>query len=79
MARIEVIAPKADSPLIRSLARHLAEKGPESEKLRATLREHLQPESNAKGGLLKLLRHPAVVGEDIIAERPFAPARKVDL
>lgn len=79
MARMEVIAPKADRPLIRSLARRLAEKGPEAQKLRATLREHLQPQSTAKGGLLRLLRHPAVVGEDLFPERPFTPAREIDL
>lgn len=79
MARFEVLGRDADRALIRSLARRLAEEGPEAERLRTVVSEGVAGETPRKGGILEALRRSPLVGEDVIPPRPFEPGRKVDL
>ena len=79
MARFEVLGRDADRALIRSLARRLAEEGPEAERLRTVVSEGVAEETPRKGGILEALRRSPLVGEDIVPPRPFEPGRKVDL
>ncbi|MDE0172502.1 MAG: hypothetical protein OYH76_01585 [Defluviicoccus sp.] len=79
MARFEVLGRDADRALIRSLARRLAEEGPEAERLRTIVSEGVAGVTPRKGGILEALRRSPLVGEDVIPPRPFEPGRKVDL
>ena len=79
MARFEVLGRDADRELIRSLARRLAEDGPEAERLRAAVRQGIVDEPARKGGILEALRSSPLVGEDAVPPRPFETGRKVDL
>ena len=79
MARFEVLGRDEDRKLVRSLARRLAEDGPEAERLRTIVRQHVAVEPPRKGGILKALRRSPLVGENIIPPRPFETGRKVDL
>ena len=79
MARFEVLALAADRELIRSLARRLAENGPESVRIRATVRRTISGELQHKGGILDALRRSPLVGADLNLLRPAAPGRKVKL
>jgi hypothetical protein len=79
MARFEVLGLDADRKLIRSLAKRLADGGPDSAPIRATLRRAVSGEPPKKGGILSALRRSPLVGEDLDLRRPVATARKVDL
>ena len=79
MARFEVLGRDTDRELVRSLARQLAEDGPEAGRLRTIIRQHVAGEPPRKGGILKALRRSPLVGEDLIPPRPFETGRKVDL
>ena len=79
MARFEVLGRDADRELIRSLARRLAGEGPDSERIRATVRLSISAESSKKGGILNALRRSPLVGADLDLSRPLTPGRKVDL
>jgi len=79
MARFEVLGLDGDRDLIRSLAKRLAANGPDSSRLRATVRRTLSGEPPKKGGILKALRRSPLVGADLDFERPVTPGRKVDL
>ena len=79
MARFEVLGRDADRELIRSLARRLAEDGPQAERLRAALTSGIAGSRPRKGGILEALRRSPLVGADAIAPRPFEPGREVDL
>jgi hypothetical protein len=79
MARFEVLGLDADRDLIRSLARRLAEDGPDASRLRSTVSQTMGGEPPRKGGILAALRRSPLVGADIPAARPFEPGRKVDL
>ena len=79
MARFEVLGRDADRELIRSMARRLAEDGPQAERLRAAVRHGIADEPRRKGGILEALRRSPMVGEDAVPSRPFEPGREVDL
>jgi hypothetical protein len=79
MARFEVLGLDADRNLIRSLARHLAGDGPDSARIRATVRRSIAGEPPKKGGILDALRRSPLVGADLDLERPVTPGRKVEL
>lgn len=79
MARFEVLGRKTDRELIRSLAKCLAEEGPESDRLRVSIRRSIEGEAPRKGGILRALRRSPLVGADVIPPRPFETGRKVDL
>ena len=79
MARFEVLGREADRALIRSVARRLAEEGPEAERLRSVVSQCVAGGVPRKGGILEALRRSPLVGEDVVPPRPFEPGRKVDL
>ena len=79
MARFEVLGLDADRELIRSLARRLADNGPDSARIRATVRRTVSGEPPKKGGILSALRRSPLVGADLNLKRPVVAGRKVDL
>lgn len=79
LARFEVLGLDADRELIRSLAKRLAEHGPDAVRIRATVRRTISGERATKGGILKALRRSPLVGVELNLERPIATDRKVDL
>jgi hypothetical protein len=78
MARFEVLGLDADRELIRSLARRLAE-GPDSARIRATVRVSISGESSKKGGILDALRRSPLVGADLDLNRPLTPGRRAQM
>jgi len=79
MARFEVLGLNTDRELIRSLARRFADNGPESARIRATVRRIVSGEPPKKGGILNALRRSPLVGADLSLKRPVLAGRKVDL
>ena len=79
MARFEVLGLDADRELIRSLARRLADNGPDSARIRATVGRTVSGEPPKKGGILSALRRSPLVGADLNLKRPVMAGRKVDL
>ncbi len=79
MARFEVLGRDADRDLIRSLARRLAEDGPDASRIRAAVSQTISGEPPKKGGILAALRRSPLVGAYLDLTRPFTPGRAVDL
>jgi hypothetical protein len=79
LARFEVLGLDADRQLIRSLASRLAGDGPDSARIRATVRLTIAGEQPKKGGILNALRRSPLVGADLELNRPPTPGRRVDL
>ena len=79
MARFEVLGLDGDRDLIRSLARRLAEDGPDASRLRAVVNQTISGEPPRKGGILEALRRSPLVGADIAPVRRFEVGRKVEL
>jgi hypothetical protein len=78
MARFEVLGLDSDRALIRSLARRLADNGPDSGRIRATVRRTISGDPPKKGGILNALRRSPLVGADLDIKRPPTAGRKVD-
>lgn len=79
LARFEVMGLAADRKLIRSLAKRLAEDGPESKRLRATVSQTLTDQAPRRGGIYAALRRSPMVGASIKVRREITQGRKVDL
>src|SRR3954454_25095516 len=79
MARFEVLGLDGDRDLIRSLARRLAENGPDASRLRAVVNQTISGEPPRKSGILESLRRSPLVGADIAPVRRFEAGRKVEL
>jgi len=79
LARFEVLGLNDDRDLIRSLARRLAEEGPEAKRLRAAVSQTIAGEPPKKGGILAALRRSPLVGADLDITRPREEGRKVDI
>jgi hypothetical protein len=79
LARFEVLGLNADRELIRSLARRLAEGGPETERLRAAVSQTIAGEPPKKGGILAALRRSPLVGADLDLTRSREEGRKVEI
>ena len=79
MVRFEVLGLDVDRGLIRSLARRLAEEGPEAARLRAAVSRTIAGQPRKKGGILEALRRSALVGADLDLKRPREAGRKVGL
>jgi hypothetical protein len=79
LSRFEVLGLAADRKLIRSLARRLAEDGPESKRLRATDSQTLAEEAPRRGSIYAALRRSPMVGAGIKVRRATTSGRKVDL
>lgn len=79
LARFEVLGLDGDRDLIRSLARKLADDGPDAAEIRATLNQTISDEPPKTGGILAALRRSPLVGADLDFSRPHVEGRKVDL
>jgi hypothetical protein len=79
MARFDVLGLDADRELIRSLAKRLADNGPDPARIRAAVRRAVSGEPPRKGGILSALRRSPLVGADLNLKRPVVAGRKVDL
>jgi hypothetical protein len=79
MTRFEVIGRDADRELVRSIARHLAEGGPEADRLRAVVSQAISGEPPRKGGILKALLASPLVGSELDLARSREDGRKVDI
>lgn len=79
LKRFEVLAPEADRDLIRSLARQLAEEGPEADEARQAVRALVLGEPPMSGSILAALRRSPLVGVDLDLTRPREEGRQVDL
>jgi hypothetical protein len=79
MTRFEVIGCDADRELVRSIARHLAEGGPEADRLRAAVSQAISGEPPRKGGILKALLASPLVGSELDLARSREDGRKVDI
>jgi len=79
LARFEVLGRDADRDLIRSLARRLAEDGPDASRLRAAVSQTIAGEPPKKGGILAALRRSPLVGADLDLTRPREAGRKVQI
>jgi transposase len=79
LARFEVLGRDTDRDLIRSLARRLAENGPEAARLRAAVSRFIAGEPPKKGGILAALRRSPLVGADLDLTRSCEGGRKVEI
>ena len=79
LARFEVLGRDTDRELIRSLARRLAEDGPEAARLRAAASRIIADEPSRKGGIVAALRRSPLVGADLDLTRSREEGRDVDL
>lgn len=79
LARFEVLGRAADRDLIRSLARCLAEDGPDASRMRAAMSRAVAGEPPGKGGILAALRRSPLVGADLDLTRSREDGRDVDL
>ena len=78
--RFEVLALESDRELIRSLARQLAEEGPEADQARAAVKAvFVAGELPKSGGILFVLCRSFFVGADLDLSRPREEGRRVDL
>jgi hypothetical protein len=78
MARFEVRGLDADRELIRSLAKQLAEGGPDAARIRASVRQALMSKPPKKGGTVAALRNLPLIGADLNLSRSRAAGRKID-
>ncbi len=79
LARFEVLGLDADRDLIRSLARRLADDGPDAQRIRATVTKTIATEPSATGGILAALRRSPLVDADLDLSRAREVGRKIDL
>lgn len=79
LARFEVLARDGDRELIRSLARRLAEDGPDASRLRAAVSQTIGGEPPKKGGILAALRRSPLVGADLDLVRVRESGRDVEI
>jgi hypothetical protein len=79
MMRFEVLGLDRDRSLIRSLARSLAEDGPEADRLRALVKTQAAGPPPRKGGILAALRASPLVGEELDFSRSADEGRETGL
>lgn len=79
LARFEVLGLDADRDLIRSLARRLAEEGPEASQLRAKVSRSIAGAAAKTGGILAALRRSPLVGADLDLTRAREAGRKIEM
>jgi hypothetical protein len=79
LARFEVLGLVGDRDLIRSLARRLADNGPDAARIRETVSQTISGEPPKTGGILAALRRSPLVGAELDLSRPRVEGRKIDL
>jgi len=70
LVRFEVTGRDADRDLVRSVARRLAEGGPDSDRLRAAVTQSVSGEPPEKGGILRALLASPLIGSELDLTRP---------
>jgi len=78
IARFEVLGLDADRDLIRSVARRLAEDGPDSARIRAAIGRTISVDPK-RGRIIEALRRSPLVGADLDFGRSRETSRKFDL
>ena len=78
LARFEVLGRDADRELIRSLARRLAEDGPEAARLRGAI-ETIGGDASRKGGIVAALRRSPLVSTALDLSRSCEDGRSIEL
>ncbi len=79
MARFEVVGRDIDRELVRTVARRLAEGGPDAHRLRAAVEANVGGEPPKKGGILKALLASPLIGSALDLTRPREEGRRVDI
>ncbi len=79
LVRFEVTGRDSDRELVRIVARRLAEDGPDSDRLRATVKGAVGSELPKKGGILRALLASPLIGSELDLTRPREEGRKVDI
>ena len=80
IARFDVLGLDTDRELIRSLAKRLTLNDPDANRIRSEVNRTISEGSQQKkGGLLAVLRLPAIEGLELEIDRPFDSGRKIDL
>jgi hypothetical protein len=79
LARFEVLGLDSDRDLIRSLAKRLAEDGPDAQRIRTALSRTLMGEPPMKRGILAALRRSPLAGADLNLARSHESGRKLDV
>ena len=79
MARFEVLGRDSDRELIRTLAKQLAENGPQADRLRTIIDKETNTQAPTTGGILRALRSSPLVGANIVAERSLEDDREIEL
>jgi hypothetical protein len=79
LARFEVLGLDTDRELIRSLAKRLADNGPDAARIRSVVRRSIAGAPPTKGGVLDALRRSPLVGADLDLARSRDAGRKVEL
>lgn len=79
LVRFEVTGRDSDRDLVRTLARRLAEGGPDADRLRAVVNQNVGGEPPKKGGILKALLASPLIGSELDLTRPREEGRKVDI
>jgi hypothetical protein len=79
LARFEVLGAAGDRELLRSLARRLAEPGPEATRIRHALGRATSGGVPPRGGIVAALRRSPLVGADLDLQRRHVEDRKIDL
>jgi uncharacterized damage-inducible protein DinB len=79
MARFEVLGLDTDRHLIRSLAKRLADSGPDAMRIRDTVRHSITDRTPKKGGILMALRRSPLVGANLDLTRSATSGRRIDL
>ena len=70
---------EADRDLIRSLAGRLVEKGDDSARIRAAVRQTIVGEPPKKGGILAALRRSPLVGANLDFSRSREDGRNLEI
>src|SRR2546430_6506566 len=79
ITRFEVLGLVSDRDLIRTLARRLAEGGPDARPMRATLSRAMIPDSPQSGGILQALRPSPLARSHLALKRLGDRGRSLDL
>jgi hypothetical protein len=79
LSRFEVLGRNADRDLIRTLARKLADAGPDAVRIRAALSQTVAEDLPKRGNILAALRRSPLVNTELDLVRTKEAGRKVDL
>jgi hypothetical protein len=79
LSRFEVLGRNVDRDLIRTLARKLADAGPDAARIRAALSQTVADDQPERGNILAALRRSPLVNTELDLVRAKEAGRKVNL